>query len=99
MMTDELQGHVHLGGAMENPPADQAESGQPPSEDIWMKILKVLDEEVQEEFPIPEDTGGGKEDNVDGPATVTSDTDSESQPRSEEWLDVLGMKQNFRSLS
>lgn len=59
--------------------------------------FEVLNEDdIGDEPPPLEDTGGGKEDDS---GKISSDTDSESQPRLEEWLDVLGIQQNLGSLS
>ncbi|TNM87369.1 peptidyl-prolyl cis-trans isomerase FKBP8 [Takifugu flavidus] len=53
--------------------------------------FEVLNEDdIGDEPPPLEDTGGGKEEKTDDSVKISSDTDSESQPRLEEWLDVLG---------
>lgn len=60
--------------------------------------FEVLNEDdIGDEPPPLEDTGGGKEEKTDDSVKISSDTDSESQL--EEWLDVLGIQQNLRSLS
>lgn len=60
--------------------------------------FEVLNEDdIGDEPPPLEDTGGGKEEKTDDSVKISSDT--ESQPRLEEWLDVLGTQQNLRSLS
>lgn len=62
--------------------------------------FEVLNEDdIGDEPPPLEDTGGGKEEKMDDSVKISSDTDSESQPQLEEWLDVLGIQQNLRSLS
>lgn len=64
--------------------------------------FEVLDEDDMGDEPPPlEDTGGGKEEeeNTDDPVKIASDTNPESQPRLEEWLDVLGIQQNLKSTS
>lgn len=53
--------------------------------------FELLDEDdIGDEPPPLEDTGGGKEMNRDDPVKMTSDTNPESQAGAEEWLDVLG---------
>lgn len=62
--------------------------------------FEVLNEDdVGDEPPPLEDTGGGKEEKTDDSVKISSDTDSELQPQLEEWLDVLGIQQNLRSVS
>lgn len=62
--------------------------------------FEVLNEDnIGDEPPPLEDTGGGKEEKTDNSVKISSGTDSESQPRLEEWLDVLGIQQSIRSLS
>lgn len=54
--------------------------------------FEVLDEDDIGDDPPPlEDTGGGKNKNTDDALKKNSDTDSESLGPVEEWLDVLGM--------
>lgn len=54
--------------------------------------FEVLDEDDIGDDPPPlEDTGGGKNKNTDEALKKNSDTDSESLGLVEEWLDVLGM--------
>lgn len=60
--------------------------------------FELLDEDdIGDEPPPLEDTGGGKEKNTDDPVAMTSETKSESQL--EEWLDVLGMQQKPGSIN
>lgn len=62
--------------------------------------FELLDEDdIGDEPPPLEDTGGGKEKNTDDPVAMTSDTNSESQAQLEEWLDVLGMQQKPGSIN
>lgn len=53
--------------------------------------FEVLDEDdIGDEPPPLEDTGGGKQGKADDSVDISSDADSESQPQLEKWLDVLG---------
>lgn len=62
--------------------------------------FELLDEDdIGDEPPPLEDTGGGKEKITADAVKVASDTKPESQERLEEWLDVLGMQQRPRSAS
>lgn len=81
------------GDAVENPSREKVNSGTcllDSGEDF-----EVLDkDEIGDEPPPLEDTGGGKE-----TVKMTSDADSDSQTQLEEWLDVLGIQHKLYSLS
>lgn len=86
MMTDKVEEPMEVG---ENPSPEKVKS-QPSLLDSGEDFELLDEDDIGDEPPPLEDTGGGKEKSTEDPAEMTSDTTAESQAPLEEWLDVLG---------
>lgn len=94
-MTDKIEETMDVG---ENPSPEKV-NNQTSLLDSGEDFELLDEDDIGDEPPPLEDTGGGKEKNTEDPVKTTSDTNSESQAQLEEWLDVLGTQQKPKSMS
>lgn len=94
-MTDNIEETVDVG---ENPPPEKV-NNQTSLLDSGEDFELLDEDDIGDEPPPLEDTGGGKEKSRDDPVKMSSDTNSESKAQVAEWLDVLGTQHKPRSIS
>ena len=72
-------------------PASGTKNGRTSLLDSGEDFEVLDDDDIGDEPPPLEDTGGGKGKTTDDPLKQKSDTELESPDPAEEWLDVLGL--------